>query len=238
MEFPTTTSQGVHLKTTVTRTITMDTQAPVRKLKSRAKRPSPISRNSDTALTTAIAVPTNPHPEPTTAPDPIYFWKVSERPYGIFSQWALTPFTDPQTRIHYQTAEHYMMHSKALLFKDDDVASAILVETRAARVKALGRKVRDFDPEVWNREREGIVADAQRLKFGRDQPALRRVLLGSGERDIVEASPMDNIWGIGFAKDKAEANRGRWGLNLLGKALMTVRAEIREAAFDEDLVVL
>ena len=38
---------------------------------------------------------------------------------------------------------------------------------------------------------------------------------------------MDRIWGIGFSAENAEKNRHRWGLNLLGKALMEVRERIR-----------
>jgi len=58
---------------------------------------------------------------------------------------------------------------------------------------------------------------------------LREMLLRTGDREIVEASPMDRIWGIGFAAGKAEeVGRERWGLNLLGKALMEVRRLLRE----------
>ena len=64
---------------------------------------------------------------------------------------------------------------------------------------------------------------------------LAEVLLATGEREIVEASPMDRIWGIGFGERKAEeVGRERWGLNLLGKALMEVRSELREEAAKEN----
>lgn len=63
---------------------------------------------------------------------------------------------------------------------------------------------------------------------GPGPPDLRELLLGTGERELVEASPGDRIWGIGFTAAKAErAGRERWGLNLLGKALMVVREELR-----------
>ena len=58
---------------------------------------------------------------------------------------------------------------------------------------------------------------------------LRERLLGTGERMIVEASPLDRIWGIGFGERRAlEVGRGRWGLNLLGLALMDTRRILRE----------
>jgi len=45
---------------------------------------------------------------------------------------------------------------------------------------------------------------------------------------LVEASPVDPIWGIGLAKDHPDALLpGKWkGTNLLGFALMEVRDEL------------
>ena len=61
-------------------------------------------------------------------------------------------------------------------------------------------------------------------KFGQ-HPALREFLLGTGDRVLVEASPMDRVWGIGLAADdERAADPARWrGLNLLGFALMEAR---------------
>ncbi len=54
---------------------------------------------------------------------------------------------------------------------------------------------------------------------------LREFLLGTGSAVLVEASPVDAIWGIGMAADDPRASDPRqWtGLNLLGFALMAVR---------------
>ena len=57
---------------------------------------------------------------------------------------------------------------------------------------------------------------------------LRAMLLATGERELVEASPMDRVWGIGFSEKNAEMNREKWGRNLLGKALEEVRRRLRE----------
>ncbi len=45
---------------------------------------------------------------------------------------------------------------------------------------------------------------------------------------LVQASPTDRIWGVGFGAATAEANREQWGENRLGKAIMAVRDRIRE----------
>lgn len=57
----------------------------------------------------------------------------------------------------------------------------------------------------------------------------RSYLLGTGERVLVEASPMDRVWGIGLATaDERAADPARWrGLNLLGFALMETRDRLR-----------
>jgi ribA/ribD-fused uncharacterized protein len=82
-------------------------------------------------------------------------------------------------------------------------------------------------------ERDGSVGSGclSQAKFGAD-PALRGYLLGTGDRVLVEASPIDSIWGIGLSRDDPDAaDPARWrGLNLLGQALMQVRSALRDPA--------
>jgi predicted NAD-dependent protein-ADP-ribosyltransferase YbiA (DUF1768 family) len=47
----------------------------------------------------------------------IYFWRETEDPHGIFSQWAESPFE--HEGVVYRTAEMWMMINKAKLFGDD-----------------------------------------------------------------------------------------------------------------------
>jgi ribA/ribD-fused uncharacterized protein len=56
-----------------------------------------------------------------------------------------------------------------------------------------------------------------------------KYLLKTGDEVLVEASPTDVVWGIGFGSDAPEATQPRaWrGLNLLGFALMRTRAVLR-----------
>jgi ribA/ribD-fused uncharacterized protein len=75
-----------------------------------------------------------------------------------------------------------------------------------------------------------IVTQGSYYKFtiSDDAVNLKEMLLATGERELVEASPLDRIWGVGFAEKNAESNRHRWGENLLGKALMSVRERLRK----------
>ncbi|GHB48472.1 hypothetical protein GCM10010331_39700 [Streptomyces xanthochromogenes] len=144
---------------------------------------------------------------------------------SCFSQWWPSPFTVEGVR--YATAEHWMMASKARLFGDPEAERAAIDAANPALAKRAGRLVRGFDDEVWRRERYGIVLAGSLHKFGQDE-ALRGYLLGTGSRVLVEASPMDRIWGIGLAADAPEAaDPQRWrGLNLLGFALTEARQRL------------
>lgn len=159
-----------------------------------------------------------------------FFWGHTARgaapgPWCL-SQWWPAPFTIDGRE--FATAEHHMMWSKATLFGDDRVAAAVLETDSPKRAKALGREVAGFDGPRWAQHRYDTVVVANLAKFGQ-HPELRRYLLGTGDAVIVEASPDDVIWGIGLAATDPDAVRPeRWpGTNLLGFALMEVRAALR-----------
>lgn len=150
------------------------------------------------------------------------------------SQWYACEMRDgSDSTIVYATAEHYMMYQKARLFKDDKVAGEVLAgtELHPRKIKTLGRKVVGFDETTWVAERERIVQEGTWLKMTKPahdgQVNLGELLLATGDRELVEASPYDRVWGVGFRAKDAERNRERWGLNLLGKALMAVRERLR-----------
>ena len=130
-----------------------------------------------------------------------------------------------------------MMYQKALLFSDPSTGAKILATTSPKEQKALGRQVQNFDNDVWLENRERIVGDGSYWKFVnslKEGEDLKGMLMGTGDRELVEASPMDKIWGIGFGEKNAESQRARWGLNLLGKALMRARERIREEEKDSE----
>lgn len=162
------------------------------------------------------------------------FWGHRPRPDGTLgpscmSQWWPSPFTVGDVR--YDTAEHWMMAGKARLFGDADAERIALEAKTPAEAKKAGRLVRGFDDATWARERFALVVEGSVHKFA-STPALRAYLLTTGDRVLVEASPMDRIWGIGLAADDERAlDPSRWrGLNLLGFALMEARERLRTAA--------
>ncbi|MYT73233.1 MULTISPECIES: NADAR family protein [unclassified Streptomyces] len=159
------------------------------------------------------------------------FWGHAARADGelgpsCLSQWWPSPFT--VAGVEYATAEHWMMAAKARLFGDADAERMALEAGHPSQAKKAGRLVRGFDDAVWRHERFGIVTEGSVHKFASD-PALRAFLLGTGERVLVEASPVDRVWGIGLAADDPGAlDPARWrGPNLLGFALMAARERLR-----------
>lgn len=163
----------------------------------------------------------------------LFFWGHRAKPGSVtkacLSQWYEAPFVVDGVR--YLTAEHYMMAGKAMLFGDIAARDAIIHAPDPAKAKALGRRVKGFDEALWVDHRFAMVVDANMHKFSQ-AGRLRRFLLNTGNAVLVEASPLDAVWGIGLPADALEAqDPSQWrGLNLLGFALMQVREALRASA--------
>ncbi|KAF2724549.1 DUF1768-domain-containing protein [Polychaeton citri CBS 116435] len=159
---------------------------------------------------------------------PIFFWREFEEPYGFMSQWYEATFE--VDGVTYQSAEMWMMIQKARLFGDEEVAQAMMETTVPAEHQALGRKAKGFDRKKWDENKSRIVEEGNYHKFTatKGKPDMLKWLLATGDRELVEASPTDRIWGVGFAAATAEGNRKDWGENLLGEAIARVRDKLRK----------
>lgn len=154
----------------------------------------------------------------------IPFWQLN-KPWEEFSNWYESKMNIDG--IEYDTVEKYMMAMKAKLFGDFEVQKEIMKTTHQAKIKALGRKVRNFDPVIWDNHKYQIVYKGNYEKFTQHQD-LKERLLSTGDAILVEASPYDKVWGIGSNDPKVIADESLWkGENLLGKILMEVRDDIR-----------
>ena len=154
-------------------------------------------------------------------PSFVFFWQ----PPATFGQW--TPSIFEVDGVMYSCAEQFMMAEKARLFGDTGMEQQILEASSPKTHKALGRKVRNFDRGVWEQHRLDIVVRGNLAKF-QQNPGMLRELCETGTRELVEASPMDKIWGVGLRGDNPQiTDKENWkGLNLLGEALMRVRDEL------------
>lgn len=81
----------------------------------------------------------------------------------------------------------------------------------------------------WDKVNGEIMYRILMAKF-RPTPEDRHMfdrLDATGEAQLVEASPDDSRWGIGFDTAHALMNTASWGENRLGKLLMRVRKDLR-----------
>jgi ribA/ribD-fused uncharacterized protein len=120
------------------------------------------------------------------------------------------------------------MCEKAKLCGDKESYLKILNTDNPRDQKKLGRKVKGFNQELWDKNCMDIVIKGNLAKF-RQNSSFRDKLLDTSDREIVESSKLDRIWGIGYSPEEAPfSDRKKWGKNLLGKCLMVVRDELRK----------
>jgi ribA/ribD-fused uncharacterized protein len=114
----------------------------------------------------------------------------------------------------YRTVEHFFQASKAQSYEAHELVRRA---PTADEAKHLGRST--WMRVDWDEVKYTYMLIGLRAKF--EDERLRAYLLGTGERLIAEDSPTDDVWGI------RDERGGYTGQNLLGQALMEVRAELR-----------
>lgn len=149
-----------------------------------------------------------------------FFW------HGPFSQWYKSDFIICNKK--YSCMEQYMMATKARIFNDRETYDKIMNSISPKEIKALGREVKNFDEEIWKKYRFEVVYRGNLAKFLQNLE-LEKLLLDTGDTLLVETSPYDKIWGIGLSEESPDIyDMNKWlGINLLGKALTSVRDYIR-----------
>lgn len=126
------------------------------------------------------------------------------------------PFGFEEEGLFFPTVEHYFQAQKFLGPENAAYREAIRRARSPRAAKALGRTRTIAIRSDWDTVRDQVMLDALRKKFA--APRLRALLLETGLRQLVEASPTDSYWGCG---------RSGRGKNRLGQLLMQVRAELR-----------
>lgn len=149
----------------------------------------------------------------------------ADKDHIVFSNWFEADF-ELDRRV-FASVEQYMMYCKAQLFKDPEASEAVMKLTDAAEIKALGRKVKNYNDHLWNGYRQLVVYRGVKAKFQQNE-TLKEHLLSTGDAWLAECEPSDRIWGIGMdLQDERRLDPSLWqGQNLLGYTLMQVRAEL------------
>lgn len=159
----------------------------------------------------------------------VFFWG------GIYSNWYITEFK--LKGVTFNCSEQYMMYEKALFFGDLNNAKKILKSNSPKEQKKLGREVKNFDADKWDRICKEKVYEACYAKFSQNKILNNQILLDGKNRCFVEASPYDKIWGIGMDENcKGVENRNNWkGKNYLGEVLNRVYKKLAEENVEKDL---
>lgn len=123
-----------------------------------------------------------------------------------------------------------MMAQKARVFGDFLTAAQVMETPMPREQKALGRQVKNFNPDAWNAVARDIVFRANMAKFTQHNE-LETALFETRHTLLVEASPYDNVWGIGLSEaDAIRVGVAHWaGTNWLGQII----TEVRESIFGE-----
>ena len=154
-------------------------------------------------------------------------------PCAYLSNWYPVSFED--AGIRYACAEQHIMRQKALMFGDDKVAEQIMATDDPAEMKDLGRKVANFDKDVWLGNVWLVGYRAVMAKF-RDNALLRERLLATGDAVLAECAWKDDLWGIALGMNAPERlHPAQWkGDGMLGRILMIVREQLRETHGDQE----
>lgn len=153
----------------------------------------------------------------------IYFytsWMSNWTPNNLKIEYAGLIFTN---------SEQLFMWHKAQYFRDYDMGTRIVNEGQNPKIaKQLGRQVKNYDDKKWSAVREYYMFLAVKSKF-ESSSDLTKKLLDTGDKILVEASPIDRIWGVGLSEfDDNILDENNWqGLNLLGQVLMKVRTGLK-----------
>ena len=160
----------------------------------------------------------------------ILFYSDKSGNYRFMSNFYPSKFIEDD--IEYNCSEQYFMKKKQEMFDPTNIilANNILNNTNPKEIKKYGRQVKNYNDDVWINERYEIMKNGLRLKFSQN-PDLKQSLLVTGNKNLYEASPYDNIWGTGFnaneTLEKINNNKqNELGQNLLGRALEEIRNKL------------
>ena len=128
------------------------------------------------------------------------------------------------------------MYQKAILFNDIKIAEKILETRNVREQKMLGWQVSNFDDQLWKQEVIQIVFDGNKFKFSQNT----ELLISTRGKTIIEASPDDNIWGIGLSKSQEDSkDLMKWkGTSSLGIVLTELREEFLDGKFENGYLTL
>lgn len=152
---------------------------------------------------------------------------------GIYSNWHSLQAADADGVVEQLIVDGYPLRSseqlymwlKAKHFGKHQEANDIMASKTPFVAKTIGRSIQ-IDLDEWHHVSYSYMLQALFVKF--NHPHFNRILQNSfnnKNRYLIEASPVDSIWGIGLGARNALLTPARFfpGQNKLGHALMETR---------------
>ena len=145
---------------------------------------------------------------------------------SIFSNFHDASFT--VDGITYNCSEQYYQHKKAVYVGENEIAMKILNSNDATEQHKLGKKLAT-DDEQWKNVMAKQVMEAAVKAIFEQNPALKDILLSTGNKMLVECNQYDKVWGIGLKLNNDDAlDRNKWqGENALGQILIQIREGLK-----------
>ena len=132
----------------------------------------------------------------------------------------------------FTSTEQGFMYIKAITFGDNVTAQKILNTDDPNRCRKLGRQVKGYNDAEWAKIRYDVFYTLNWAKYTQDKKLQEKLLDPQFDgKKFVEASPIDKIWGIGYAEDNPniEFTDMYWGKNYLGRILTNIRKRLKSA---------
>ena len=142
----------------------------------------------------------------------IRFYRADDE-YGCFSNFSPHP-VKMKGKV-WPTSEHYFQAQKFVGTAHEEEIRRVKSPMIAAR---MGRDRKRPLRHDWESAKDEIMFEAVRAKFTQHEE-LRKILLATGDAEIIEHTGKDSYWGDGGDGS---------GRNMLGKTLMLVREELRK----------
>jgi ribA/ribD-fused uncharacterized protein len=100
----------------------------------------------------------------------------------------------------------------------DDIRAQIRLAPSAHEAFKIAERNKQYRRSDWDDVKVGVMREILRAKVAQHE-YVRRKLLATGDRELIEDSWRDDFWGWGPNRD---------GRNMLGKLWMEIRAELRQ----------
>jgi hypothetical protein len=155
----------------------------------------------------------------------VFFYENDFYPLSNFSaftlQWKGHRFDTSEAAYHWEKFDYATEYHDALALAA--IREGILHAPSAHEAFKFAEKHRNFIRPEWDIVKVPIMADILRAKVAQHE-YVRRKLLATGDRELIEDSWRDSYWGWG------EDHKGR---NWLGKLWMAIRTELRDGTAPE-----